>query len=677
MHSYRLLIAAASTAFGLATASAQVWTRDANFAPALHNDIPALNQTTFVPSSDGRVMVWGNFTHLSNGAFASRGIGFLRADGTPDPSFISGLSAGDTVYAAAPLTNGMALAILFHNGTTSIVRLLANGQIDPKYATVATVTPVTLTSLPDGRVLVWADYLRLDSTVRTFLARFDADGTLDPSFKVALPATIAGVAAVAGAAGGKIYVSTVSQSNTAAPSLPGTSKLLRLNADGSVDGVFVVPDISNAFTMLAVQPDGKLLAATSKTLMRFTPDGTIDSTFTSAIANLQKIERVLVRPDGQVVLQAQVGTGSPLPSTVLVLSSSGSVQRDLGATFLSGDTVQIAAVENDDTLLVVHGLPQAVNEYQPMGPIATGSNSTTTTTPFSSGSTIIGDPGPIWPIPAPSVVPARPLLARITADATGITSADAGPMQRGAVYIGQAFIDTSGQFVVTGQFTDANGQPRTGIARFTTSGALDPSYSPAFGDATLGAVLAFAPDGAAIATESLLGPRGSDGLYRSTSRIIRISASGSADPSFNAPTGTGLKWHAIAADGRILVSYFSPDNSSESNLRLVWLNSDGTVASTLPTQFSGLRSPIAVIPDFAVSIGNATTGIGVGPTVPAPTLPTVLPSYANQISFARPLADGHIVIGGAFTGINGRSVPGLARLNADGSVDSSYKPDLS
>lgn len=670
MQSLRLLIVAAATAFAVTCASAQVWTRDPSFAPALHNDIPALTNTTLAPAADGRVLAWGSFTHLGDGTFASRGLAYLRADGTPDPSFVSGVAADDAVCAAAPLGNGLVLAQILHNGVGSIVRFLANGQIDPTYTPLSADYRLNLTVQPDGGVLAWANYVRIAGTDRNHLARFKADGTLDSTFVSGLPTSTANIGAVAAQSDGKLYVSTYGQSYNWT-SL-GAGRLVRLNADGSIDATYSARDVSDAFSTLAVQSDGKLLAGAGKEITRFAADGSADATFAPAVPNLQKVERILVRKDGEIVVQAQIGSSGMLfPSDVLLISATGAVQRDLGATLIPGETLYLAAVENDGALLVTHGLPLPVSAMTLPVVGVSPSTATPTTATAADTSAIL----PWYPL---MITPARAKLARVAADAGAISSADPGILLRNPGYVSRAFIDSDSRIVVTGSFTDVSGNPRSGIARFSSAGVLDPSFAPNLGEATAIDVLLYGGDGSTIVTESDLGDRGSDGFYQRTTKIVRIRADGTVDTPLNVPAAD-VHWHAIGADGRILVSYFTPDNAAEANLHLRWLNANGTVAATLPTQFAGLpqlNAVIAVTQD-ASAVAGATTIIAAGNTLPPSASAPASPSYANGIGFAQPLSDGHILIGGQFTGLNGTAVPGLGRLNADGSLDASYKPDLS
>lgn len=118
--------------------------------------------------------------------------------------------------------------------------------------------------------------------------------------------------------------------------------------------------------------------------------------------------------------------------------------------------------------------------------------------------------------------------------------------------------------------------------------------------------------------------------------IARLNADGSLDTSFNPGTGRN-RWvdtTAIQADGKILIGGdFTSYNGTSIN-RIARLNEDGS----LDTSF------------------NPGTGAG------------------NWVFTTALQPDGKILIGGFFTSYNSISRSGIARLNADGSLETSFNP---
>ncbi|MFQ3590922.1 MAG: BACON domain-containing carbohydrate-binding protein, partial [Chloracidobacterium sp.] len=128
------------------------------------------------------------------------------------------------------------------------------------------------------------------------------------------------------------------------------------------------------------------------------------------------------------------------------------------------------------------------------------------------------------------------------------------------------------------------------------------------------------------------------------SRIARLNADGSLDTSFNPGSGAGGSLFpsvfavAIQSDGRIVIGGdFSTFNGIGRN-NIARLNADGSLDESF----------------------NPGTGIGGG------IFPAV---YALAVQ-----ADGRILVGGEFTSVNGVGRNNIARLNANGALDTTFDP---
>ena len=183
----------------------------------------------------------------------------------------------------------------------------------------------------------------------------------------------------------------------------------------------------------------------------------------------------------------------------------------------------------------------------------------------------------------------------------------------------------------------------TQIARAQSPGAPDPTF--ATGDAANGAAYAVALQGDG---QVLLG--GSFSTFRDASRncIARVNGDGSLD-SFNpglaiaddngtSPTVRAL---AVQANGKILAAGAFTVANQGADGGVIRLNPDGSLDAS-----------------FDVGTGLVDDGGAVGS------------GYALAV-----LPNGQILVGGAFTTFNGQDYAGLVRLNADGSVDTSFNPN--
>ena len=115
----------------------------------------------------------------------------------------------------------------------------------------------------DGKVLLGGDFTTLQpngapaATARNYIARVNADGTLDTGFD---PKASDIVFSVAVQADGKVLLGggfTTLQPN-GAPAATARSKIARVNADGTLDMGFD-PKANGPVLCVAVQADGKVL----------------------------------------------------------------------------------------------------------------------------------------------------------------------------------------------------------------------------------------------------------------------------------------------------------------------------------------------------------------------------------------------------------------------------------
>lgn len=154
-----------------------------------------------------------------------------------------------------------------------------------------------------------------------------------------------------------------------------------------------------------------------------------------------------------------------------------------------------------------------------------------------------------------------------------------------------------------------------GLWRFFENGDPDPTILAA-GSITPNAPVLVQPDGKVISQNST----------RAT--VARVNADGGSDLTFHPPAlnwTSGAQAFALQSDGKILVGGDS----------LVRLNSDGVIDSA-----------------FADAHPN------------------------KNISTLALQTDGKLLAGGGFSLIAGHSAPGLARLNIDGTFDTSFQPDI-
>lgn len=228
-----------------------------------------------------------------------------------------------------------------------------------------------------------------------------------------------------------------------------------------------------------------------------------------------------------------------------------------------------------------------------------------------------------------------------------------------------------------------------GVAGVATD-ALDTSFNPGAG-----------PDGAILAIAAQSNGKtisaGAFDTYDGTSRkaIVRLNADGTLDTSFN-PGGAGVvgaySWSgdiyaiAVQSDDKILIvgEFATYNGTSRSNVAR--LNADGTLDTSFnPGTGTGTTDTVrsvAVLSNGKILIGgdfatyNGTSRNLIARLNADGTLDTsFLGNGVNGTVYAIvEQSNGKILIGGGFDTYDGTSRNFIARLNADGTLDTSFNP---
>ncbi|MEF9965872.1 MAG: IPTL-CTERM sorting domain-containing protein [Comamonas sp.] len=194
--------------------------------------------------------------------------------------------------------------------------------------------------------------------------------------------------------------------------------------------------------------------------------------------------------------------------------------------------------------------------------------------------------------------------------------------------------DGSGRVVIGGLFNTVEGQAGyQGVARFKADDSLDTSFKVAT-NAYVKAI-AIQSDGKILIGGDFNYVTGTGSASTVTSSgIARLNADGTVDSTFhNVPlfkVNSPVRSIAVQPDGKIVVGGYFTSFDSVPRSYLVRLNTDGTQDTSF----------------------------------------TALPN--NQIEDVKLQADGKMVIAGSFTQVQGTNIRGVARLNADGSLDTSF-----
>ena len=224
---------------------------------------------------------------------------------------------------------------------------------------------------------------------------------------------------------------------------------------------------------------------------------------------------------------------------------------------------------------------------------------------------------------------ARKNIARLNADGTLDTAFSPGTGAN--AFIHTATIQSDGKVIIGGDFTNFNGTAINRIARLNADGSLDTDFNPGAGANSSVETIAIQSDG-----KIFIG--GSFNNFNGTliNRIVRLNADGTLDTSFDPLNGADgrVETASIQSDGKIIIGGSFTNLDGIGIRSIARLNADGT----LDTSFNG------------------------------PTGPT------GEVETATIQSDGKVIIGGNFSNFSGTAINRIARLNADGTLDTDFNP---
>ncbi|MCS7079987.1 MAG: hypothetical protein NZ585_08040 [Chloracidobacterium sp.] len=248
----------------------------------------------------------------------------------------------------------------------------------------------------------------------------------------------------------------------------------------------------------------------------------------------------------------------------------------------------------------------------------------------------------------------------------------------GAVYA--IAVQPDGKVVIGGEFSAVNGLPRNNVARLNPDGSLDVAFDPGSGVNGRVEALLIQPDGRVViggAFSSVNGvPRRS---------LARLNADGSVDSSFTTGTDAAGVVYALArqGDGKLLIAGDFTNLANVRRERLARLNADGSVDTDFNPN-AAANGPIfalAIQPNGRILLGGAFTQVN---GIPRSRLARLTADGALDLTFSQNSEtdgvvnalgvqpDGRILISGDFRFVNGVARGGIARLEPGGALDTTF-----
>lgn len=265
-----------------------------------------------------------------------------------------------------------------------------------------------------------------------------ASSDLDPAF-APTGIEVEGVQATAVTSEGKVIVGGwITATNASAQELRG---LARLNADGTLDDAFGVPGTTAMVSALALGTDDSLVCAGLQTnglnavVRRVLADGSLDPTLDLVVhATISPwIYALAHQSDGRLLVAGSFIQAGGLPRTNLFrVNTEGNLDNSFRTNFTSGGGILALAVQTDGRILI--------GGY------------------FTN---VLGN--------------VRRGIARLNNDGSLDTTFNPGTGVQGIVKAIR--VEADGRILVGGHFFSINGTLRSGLARLTSTGTVDPSFN--------------------------------------------------------------------------------------------------------------------------------------------------------------------------------------------------------
>ncbi|MEO7080463.1 MAG: hypothetical protein ABIY71_03010 [Flavobacteriales bacterium] len=246
-------------------------------------------------------------------------------------------------------------------------------------------------------------------------------------------------------------------------------------------------------------------------------------------------------------------------------------------------------------------------------------------------------------------------------------------------------VQPDGKILIAGIFEKYDRVGRNSIARLNADGSLDPSFVPVVGPNGYVQDLLVQADGKILIC-------GSFSRYDEVPRekVARLNADGTLDITFDPGTGPNATVYNLnqQADGKVIISgTFLTVNGTDSK-RVARLNTDGSLdpGFLVGGGFSGSVFSAFLQPDgkllatgfFSDYAGNPSMGLArlnVNGSFDTSFTPQTSSSNNGGACFALQ-ADGKVFFGGSFEAYGAVPRSKLARLFADGTLDASFDPGV-
>lgn len=541
-----------------------------------------------------------------------------------------------------------------------------NPNFNPQIYTHGRVADVALQ--PDGKILVSGRFAKYNESTANGLVRLNADGTVDQTFSVGTGTSGGGHLAIQ--PDGKIlFTGSFSDFNGSKH-----RNIVRLNSDGTVDETFLNNPIfesqyvPNAEPMLLLA-DGKVMVAHSTSennqfvhkLYRLASNGTTDNTFNCSIKG--SVRAFLPIGDKILVTGYFTEVNGTAVNHIVLLNANGTINHSFGTGPNNG--IKKAVLQSDGKILLIGGfstfngvskfdiirlnadysVDNTFNGYsaRPDDLLVDAANNIYVSSidfksirkldPNGTEIYIKSDNRSAQHILLQSngkllgfgfSQPSDQFSARFNTDFTPDASFTMTTGPRAYGMIRSATTQTDGKIIFAGDFVTFDGYNRGGIVRLNSDLTVDNTFAPEGFKIEVNSVTVYflktLPDNKLLVAGQFDSYNGVTGVYQ---KLIRLKSNGDFDDTFTPAT----------------LPFSSANVMAGTKLYMGNFNS--------PYDIKRFGETGAVDPSFNAILNG-------------------------RVYYMAVQTDGKLLINGDFTSVNGTTVPKMARLNTDGSLDASF-----